>query len=231
MVSILEKLSIRIGQRQRKNAATWSQFVGDVVDEKLKDADEILAGLDVLGKSPEDLQAACGLLIQRREWGGVAKAGDAAEAEYPKLTQQAADAEKELSKMIERHHAKYAPLESKIFAARESISSGADAKRRLLDTCSAESESAATADVDLRIQELQAAKSDVSRRHRDCESWVLNIDSRGDSAATTDMAKLPAMREKLAGLELELKTFSSKLQALQDERGKASESLLRPEMI
>jgi len=231
MVSILEKLSVRIGQRQKKQAASWAGFVGDVVDEKLKDADEILAGLEVLGKSPEALQSACELLFERRAWAGVAKAGDAAEAAYPGLTKQAADAETSLKDLIEKHHAKFAALEGKIHAAREAISAGAGAKRELFRTASQEAKEAAMEGIDVKIQAAGQELDIVRRRIRDCEIWVLEVDSQGDKSATPDVVKLPAMREKLEGLKSEMKSCQTKLQDLQDERGKASESLLRPETI
>jgi len=231
MMSFLEKLLSRKTEIARKNLGVWAQLVVDVADGKEIDSDVILSELDRLHRTPGDLQAGVELLLQRRAWSAIAKAGDDAEAAYPGLTKQVADAETSLKDLIEKHHAKFAPLEGRIHAARESISSGADAKRRLLDTCSTEAESAATEGIDLRITETQAAKADVVRRLRDCETWVLDAEGRGDSAATTDMAKLPAMREKLTGLEAELKAFNSQLGKLQDERGKASESLLRPEMI
>ena len=231
MLNLLEMLSSRLAQKQRQQATGWSQFVGDVLDEKLRDADEILSGLERLGKSPEDLQAAITLLLQRREWAGAVAAGDAAEAEYPKLTQQAADAEQALKKLIDAHHTKFASLGDKIERARNAISAGAGARRELLETCSLESQMAATADVDSRIAETQAAKSNVAKRLRDCENWVLGVDSEGDKAASSDLERIVGMREKLAGLESELSGFNSKLATLQDERNAASASMLKPESI
>jgi len=231
MVTIIEKLSVRLLQRQKKQAASWSGFVADVVDERLKDPDEILAGLEVLNRTPEDLQAACELLIQRRAWSAVVVAGDAAERDYPGLQDQFAAAAKELEKLTERHHAKYAPVKGRIHAAREAISSGADAKRRLLETCSPEARQAATEGIDARIQEAGQELDGVRRRIRDCEVWVLGVESQGDKSATADVVKLSAMREKLQGLKSEMKSCQTKLQDLQDERGAASEALLKPESI
>jgi len=231
MVSILEKLSVRLGVRQKQFTASWAKFVGDVADEKLTDADEILSGLERLGKSPANLQVAITLLLQRREWAGAVVAGDAAESDYPKLKQQAADAEQALKKLIDAHHTKFASLGDKIERARNAISAGAGARRELLETCSLESQMAATADVDSRIAETQAAKSNVAKRLRDCENWVLGVDSEGDKAASSDLERIVGMREKLAGLESELSGFNSKLATLQDERNAASASMLKPESI
>jgi len=231
MVSILAKLSIRIGQRQKKNAASWSQFVGDVVDEKLKDPDEILAGLEVLNRTPADLQAACELLIQRREWSAQVAAGSKAESQHPKNLAKIQTEVELFKKLTEEHEARLIPILSQRDATVQQISTAADAKRRLLDTCSAESHQSATADIDQRIEETQAAQHDVAKRIRDCEIWVLGVDSQGDKAATADVAKLAAMRKKLETLQVEHSGCNSRMQSLQDERGEASASLLKPEAI
>ena len=47
MLSILEKLTARRSERAKANAASWSQFVGDVCDERTKVTDEIGAAAEV----------------------------------------------------------------------------------------------------------------------------------------------------------------------------------------
>jgi len=87
MLNVLGKLSIRKTEVSQANQAIWSKLVVDVADETLSSADAILTALDGLQRTPEDLQAAIELLNQRREWAAVVAAGDSAESEYPKLTQ------------------------------------------------------------------------------------------------------------------------------------------------
>ncbi len=231
MVSILEKLSARMVQRQKKQAASWSQFVSDVTDEKLKDPDELLAGLEVLGKSPKELQAACELLIQRRQWSGIVAAGNDAENEYPKLTQQAVDAEKTLKDFIEKHEARQLPLERKLEQARTAISNAADARRRLLDTVPPGASAAVYGDIDSQIAETGVELDSVRRSIRDCERWVAETSANGDTAATEDAARLSSQRVKLKDLRKSEADLAGKLSALQDERNAAAVKLLSPGFV
>ena len=230
-MKILEKLSARKHERAKANAASWAQFVADIVDERTKDADEILSGLDRLQKSPEELQAACELLIERREWNSQATAGDAAEIEYSKLQQHSDDAEKALKDLIEKHHAKHEPLDRKIQAARTAISTGADAKRRLRETAGEESRRTAFADIDAELQKLQAEHQPVLKAIHDRQTWIREIESRGQSAATADRQRLPDAKTGLAVVRKQDTEFTGKLSALQDRRSAANELLLRPECI
>lgn len=231
MMKILEKLTARRSERARENAASWSQFVADVVDERTKNPDEILSGLDRLNHSPEELQAACDLLIQRREWNSQVMTGESAEIEYSKLQQQSADAEKALEELTRKHHEKYASLDEKIQAARSAISTAASAKRRLSETAGRESKRMAFDEIDSELQQLQAERQPVLKAIQDRQTWIQEVQSRGQSAASDDIKRLSDARAGLREMQKLDSEFVSKLSVLQERRNKAEAQLLQPGAI
>ena len=231
MLNILEKLTIRRSERKKQNAASWSQFVGDVCDERTKDADEILSALDRLQKSPEELQAACELLIQRREWSRQAADGSAAESIYEKLQEQESAAETELENLIEGHQKKQIPLQNKLESARNAISVSADARRRLLETAGGESKRAAFDGIDSELAALQSEHQTVLKALRDREHWIQEVESRGNTAATEDRQRLSDARAGLPDMKKRDAEMRTKLTELQGRRNQAAESLLKPEAI
>ena len=184
-----------------------------------------------LQKSPEELQAACESLNQRREWSSQTVAGDAAETEYTKLQQQSADAEKALADLIEKHNAKHEPLGWKIEAARNAISVAADARRRLTETTGDESKRTAFDDIDSELAKVQSEHQTVLKALRDRQTWVKEVQSRGNSAASEDLRRLSSARDGLKTMQQQDSEFRARLQALQDQRNAAAGSLLRPEAI
>ncbi len=231
MLELLNKLSSRRAERQKQNADSWSQFVGDVCDEKMQDPDAILTGLERLGKTPEELQRACDLLIQRREWSRQATAGDAAEESYRGLMEQELAAEAELERLIESHQKKQIPLGKKIEQARTAMSVASDARRRLQETAGDESKRVAFSAIDLELQTLQAERQPLLKSIKDRERWISEIAQRGESAASEDAKQLPEARAGLASMRTEDAKFRVRLQTLQDQRNAAAQSLLRPENI
>ena len=229
MLELLNKLSSRRAERQKQDAASWAELVSDVCDERMQDPDAILTGLERLGKTPEELQRACDLLVQRREWASQAAAGDAAEASYPGLTDQEAAAERELEKLVESHQRKQIPLQNKLEAARSAISVAADARRRLAETAGDESKRVAFDAIDADLAALQAEQLTLLKSLTDRKRWVHEIESRGQSAATEDLARLPSAREGLKDLQRQDAELRSRQVDLQSRRNAAAQMLLRPE--
>jgi len=231
MVSILEKLSGRMKQRQSEQAQSWAGFVVAVVDEKLTNADEILQRLEGLNRSPEELQQACELLVQRRAWAAVANKGTTAESEYPRLTAQQKNAAEELERLIEQHNKKYAPLDGKIEQARNDITNGADARRRLLDTVPKAVQVAACADVDDRIQQNADEAESVRKQIREVNHWLTVVEERGASAAQEDLEKLSDQKARLKALKKQESELAEAMQGLQSERDAVMAKLLLPETL
>ena len=228
-MQILEKLTARKAEVQRSNQAAWSTLVASVHDEKLTNADKILTALEKLGRTPEEMQAACELLIQRRAWAAELAAGRQAEKDHA-ANVKAIDEETAAFKRAQaEHEARLAPLRQKRDAGVQRISQGDSARKRLLETASAEARELATADIDDRFKALEAEKTEVQKRFRDRENWIISVESLGETAATGELERLPAAQAGLTELRDELESFAPQFEALNSERIAAMEALLIPE--
>ena len=230
-MQILEKLTARKAEVQRSNQAAWSTLVASVHDEKLTNADKILTALEKLGRTPEEMQAACELLIQRRAWAAELAAGRQAEKDHTNHS-AAIDAENEAFKRAQaEHEARLCPLIGRRDAGVRLISAGETARRQLLETVSDEAQELATADIDARFKEFEAVNAEVQKRHRDREDWIINVESLGESAPSSDIERLPSARAGLTDLRKELDDFAARFEALNAERTAALEALLIPEVF
>ena len=231
MLKVLEKLTARKSEMRKAKQGTWAQLVGSVVDERLKDSDKILKALDELNRTPEELQTACELLIQRRAWAAELAAGRQAEKDHPNHS-AAIDAENEAFKRAQaEHEARLCPLIGRRDAGVRLISAGETARRQLLETVSDEAQELATADIDARFKEFEAVNAEVQKRHRDREDWIINVESLGESAPSSDIERLPSARAGLTDLRKELDDFAARFEALNAERTAALEALLIPEVF
>jgi hypothetical protein len=231
MLNILEKLTTRRSERQKQNAASWSQFVVDVADERLKDADEILLGLERLNKTPEQLVEACELLARRRGWAVQVAAGDKAEAGYSGLQQQMADAEKELEALIEAHQKKQMPLQNKIEKARAEMSTGSDAKRRLQETAGKATREAAFDTIEAELEQARKELAPLSKLVADRKRWLATVHDRGQSAATEDQENLQAMKDGYTKMLADEAAATRRIHEIQSRHNEAFQQLLKPEAI
>lgn len=231
MLSILEKLTTRRSERQKENAASWSQFVADVVDERMKDPDEILSGLERLQKTPEELGAEGKKITDRRADDIIMKAGEKAEAAYSGLQQQLEDSEKELEALIESHQKKQSPLRNKIEKARAEMSAGADARRRLIETAGKAYREAVFGPIESELEQARKELTPLSKAVEDRRRWLLTVQERGESAATADQQNLQMMKDgfkKMLTGEAEAKR---RLDEIQSRHNAAFQQLLKPEAI
>jgi len=231
MLSILEKLTTRRSERQQQNAASWSQFVADVADERMKDADEILTGLERLRKTPEQLVEACELLTRRRTWAAEVTAGEKAESAYSALQQQMQDSEKELEALIEAHQKKQIPLQNKIEKARAEMSTGADAKRRLQETAGQTSRDAAFGLLESELEQARKELAPLSKAVEDRRRWLATVQERGESAATADQENLKMMKDGFKKMLADEAEAKRRLHEIQSRHNAAFQQLLKPEAI
>lgn len=231
MVSILEKLTARRSQREVQNVANWARFVADVTDEKLRDADEILTGLDRLRKTPEQLVEACELLTARRAWAAEVTAGEKAEAAYAGLQQQQADSEKELEKLIEAHQKKQVPLEQKIHATRTAMSAGVDARRRLVETAGTATKEAVFGPVESELEQARKELEPLSKLVQDRQRWIATVEKLEQQAATLDLERLPAMKAGLKKMLADESEAAKRLDEIQARHNAAFQELLKPGAI
>ena len=230
-MQILEKLTARKAEVQRSNQAAWSTLVASVHDEKLTNADKILTALEKLGRTPEEMQAACELLIQRRAWAAELAAGRQAEKDHTKHVNAIDEETVAFKRAQAEHEARLCPLIGRRDAGVRLISAGETARRQLLETVSDEAQELATADIDARFKEFEAVNAEVQKRHRDREDWIINVESLGESAPSSDIERLPSARAGLTDLRKELDDFAARFEALNAERTAALEALLIPEVF
>jgi hypothetical protein len=231
MLGIFEKLTTRRSERQQQNAASWSQFVVDVTDARMKDADEILTGLERLQKSPEQLVQACELLTRRRAWAAELAAGEKAEAAYPEFQAQLERSEKELEALIEQHQKKQMPLRDKIERSRTSISSGSDAQRRLLDTCGSAYRQTVFGPIETELIQVEKDLAAISEAVQLRRRWLVTVQERGDSAAAADQKNLPVMQQGYRKMLSDEATTKRRLEEIQSRFNAEFQKLLRPEAI
>ena len=231
MKSILEKLTARRSQREVQNVASWAQFVADVTDERTVDADEILTGLERLRKTPEQLVEACELLTQRRAWASEVAAGEKAETAYSGLQQQVEISEKELEKLIEAHQKKQVPLEQKIIATRTAMSTGADARRRLVETAGQSTRDAVFGPIESELKQARNELAPLSKLVKDRKNWLDSVGKLGQEAATSDQERLPAAKEGFRQMLKDEAEASRRLDEIQARHNAAFQQLLKPEAI
>ena len=231
MQSMLEKLVSKKAEKHQANAAAWAAFVADVVDERMTSADDIFIGLNVMEKTPAELQSACVLLVERRAWAIQAAEGNAAEESYAGLQSQELSSEKALAALIAKHRQKCEPLGRQIDAARLAISSGADARRRLLETAGDEARQAAFDEIDAQLGEVQVERNLLQQKLRGRRDWVFRVESLGKHAASVDVANLADARAGLRAMIEQDADLAGQTTALQDRRNTAAKRLLEPEAI
>jgi len=228
---VLGLVNARRQQLAAEQAKAWGGFVIDVTDGRISDPDSVLAGLGRLGKSAEELQAAVDRLRNRREWARQLVEREQAEAEYIELQQQLQAAEAQLVKVIEEHEAKLAPAVRRMEVCKSVMQSGADVRRSLLATVSAETRQAVFGELDSELAALQERQQQDAKAVRDCEAWLQTVRESGASAASHDQERIPGKRRQLQELQKALKACDVRLQALQDQRAAAELQLLKPDLF
>lgn len=231
MLNVLEKLSAKKAENAGARQAEWVGVVSGVADENGVEPGALLVALDKLDKSIEELQAAVELLSRRRGWAATAAAGDAAEAAYADLQTQERASEKALEILIAKHTAKCEPLGRLIDAARLAISSGADARRRLLETAGDQAKGFAFDEIDAELGETQVERNSLQSRMKGRRDWVFRVENLGPRAATADVANLPDARAGLRAMIEQDANLAARTTALQDRRNTAAKRLLLPESI
>ncbi len=232
IAELISKLAGRKAEATQAATKDWQTLVVKFVDQGDKlNVDNMLAELDRLGKTLEDLEAAAALLTKRRAWAAQLTDGTKAESDYPKLTKQVEDAHADLKRLQEDHEAKYAPLDGKIRATRDAINQASDAKRMLLTTAGEESRRSALDDIDQRTRQLTEEQNAMQKRIRDREDWVQAVGALGHNASAADRSRFAAARDELTSWQLRFREFNQAFEALSAERAKACEVLLKPESI
>jgi hypothetical protein len=231
MNDVFATLAAKQQQRQNNRKVEWVQFVIDVADGQVKDADDILEALERYGKTASELQVDVDRLRSRRELARQVTEREAAEVEYTDLQRATAAADKELEQLIERHNQKHFPTQQRLETVRSKLSTGVDARRALIDGVSRETREAICGAVEAEFKEIQQRQLVVGQALADVERWLGEAASFGETAASADRASLPAKQQQRQRLRAELATIERELQSLVLRRSAAEQELLRPELF
>ena len=228
MIEFLTKLARRKTEVLSKGASDWQKLVGEVLDETASDPDDVLARLDRLHKTTDDLSKAVELLRQRRLWSKEANDGETAETDLNNATEQLAKLDRELESLLEKHEAKLLPIERKRDLAIQRISQADSSRRRLIETASDPILKQAARDTDAN---MAALRQEQSRHKLMTRGFGIDRDSilKNDDPALKDQAeRLANGINRLKGQEAE---FLERAETLNRASEAAREQLLRPEAI
>ena len=229
MLGFLEKLKSRKVEVARTAASVWQRIVVDVTDGKEPDADTVLAELDRLNKSTDDLKTAVELLHQRRAWSALVEAGTLAEAAHPKIVKTIAAEVAAFAKIEEEHELRLRPMQGSERAAIFQMSEGARAKRELIVTASDPIRRATAAEADAKLRALQQERAEFDRELRGKE------DRRRELLAQQYDPGITAHTERLASeietMEKARPGFDERAKQLNAESEVALAMLLSPEAI
>ena len=228
MLAFLEKLRSRKFEIARKVGSEWQTLVIDIADEKEIDTDETLAALSRLGKSPDDLAAAVGLLAQRRQWAQQVTGGNRAESDHPVIKRKIEAEVARFTEIERQHEEKLQPLSYELAEAGRMILDGASASRELSQTSTDPLALAAVADAAEKLAELRREQAHIASELRSKEDRLATITAQKDDDLDGQAARLSrdigALREQLA-------SFATRTEELVSESDAARLQLLRPEAI
>jgi len=230
MIAFFEKLTRRKTEAARQGQTAWQELVIAVADDKEQDADNTLAELDRLNKTPQDLEAAVELLGKRRELAKQVADGTKAENEFKKIN-AAIDAEvAKFTAASELHDATMRPLIQKKEAAVTSIKAADFGRRQLIDTASDPILLLAVRDADAAMVELRREKADHDSRLR-LKSDALHKYQTWPDQFTDAADRITRLQAEVETMQAESAAFDAKGELLNTESEQARKRLQSPEAI
>ena len=230
MIAFFEKLTKRKTEAARQGQTAWQELVIGVADDKEQDADDTLAELDRLRKTPADLEAAVELVGRRRELAKQVAGGAKAEADFQKIN-AAIDAELATFKTAtERHEEIIRPLVAKKEAAVEAISAASFARRRLQDTATDPIRLAAISDTDAKMAELRREKAAHAERLK-VKADALHKYREWPERFTDADSSIERLQGEVETMQAESRAIDAKAEALSNESDQARKRLESPEAI
>lgn len=230
MIAFFEKLTKRKTEATRQGQTAWQELVIAIADDKEQDADNTLAELDRLHKTPDDLEAAVELLGKRRELAKQVTAGAKAEAEFQKINAAIDGEVAKFTTASELHDATMRPLIQKKEAAVTSITAAFDAKRQLIDTASDPILLLAVRDADAAMVELRREKSDHDSRLK-LKSDALHKYQTWPDQFTDVADTITRLQAEVETMQTESAAFDAKGEQLNTESEQARKRLQSPEAI
>ena len=230
MIAFFEKLTRRKTEAARQGQTAWQELVIAVADDKEQDADNTLAELDRLNKTPQDLEAAVELLGKRRELAKQVADGTKAENEFKKIN-AAIDAEvAQFKEALERHDEIMRPLVQQKELAVTAITAADYARRQLIDTASDPILLLAVRDADAAMVELRREKADHDSRLR-LKSDALHKYQTWPDQFTDAADRITRLQAEVETMQAESAAFDAKGELLNTESEQARKRLQSPEAI
>jgi hypothetical protein len=222
MNAILESLAASQTASAQSGSTPWRRLVIDVADGVATDESAVLAALADCGRTLADLVAAVDLLNRRRKWAAEVAAGSQAEPALPEVDAEMAALESRREAAIAEFDDEARRLLIRKREAAQRVQTAAAAKRELLATASSEAISAATADIDQRIAEVERERNAVER----------DIHERHQALADSlDAANAGKLRDILKTLTTRRDSFNPRIEKLLAERATAMTIALEPTCI
>lgn len=233
MLKFLERVVRRKAEIAIAVRSEWQQLVLDVAAERERDADEVLASLSRLGKSPEDLQSAVDLYQRRRELARTVADGTSGESRLAVIQAESERLRSERAKFEELMAEKERPLRSERERVVSALSAAQSARRELIDGATDEGLRAAMQSADSRVQELGALTEECSRRREENATLLRNLEQtradRGDDAdPSEDEIRLEGARDEL---NTEAESLREQAEVAAAAAAAARNALLAPEAI
>ena len=163
ITEFLERLTKRKTEVERTAATSWQTLVCRVADEQQADPDAVLAELDRLNKTPDDLKVAVELLNKRREWVKLVVAGTLAEAEHPKIVKTIEAEVATFAAAEEKHEQRLRPMHGQERSAVQAMSEGSRAKTELLRTATDPVALQSVVEADEKMRALQQEQIENSK--------------------------------------------------------------------
>ena len=228
IAEFLERLTRRKTEVARATASEWQTLVINIADGKEADADATLTTLDWLKKTPDDLEQAVALLVQRRELATLVAAGTTAEVAHPKIVKAIEAEVATFAKIEEAHEQRLRPMHGEERAAIFQMSEGARAKRELIETATDPIRRATAADADAKLRALQQERAEFDRELRGKEDRHRELSSQEDRDLVAHVERL---KSEIEAMQSRRSLFDARAAQFAAESEAALLKLLEPEAI
>jgi chromosome segregation ATPase len=140
------------------------------------------------------------------------------------------EAEVALAKLVEAHEAKLQPVLLRREAAVRAVNMASSAERSLRESVPRAARDRLLSGIIAEERTLSAARESLEKEIRDVLRVVDTTESYGESASSTDKARLPAAKQRLATLRQRMRESDEAAAVLTSKRSTVERDLLKPEV-
>ena len=228
-MGLLEQVAVQEAGKREAEGQAWGALVVAVVDETIA-ADDVVVRLRSLGRDAVTLQQAAELLRQRREWASAVEAGRVAETTLSDCAREVEVEVARLAKLVEAHEARLQPVLLRREAAVRALNMASSAERSLRESVPRAARDRLLSSIITEEGALSASRASLEKEFRDVLRVVDTTESYGESASSTDKARLPAAKQRLATLRQQMRESDEAAVVLASKRSTVERALLNPEV-